>query len=453
MLQSQTMNVSSSQDAAETPLTDLPASMSEFDQAVERNFKHNFIVNSLDGAAYWFGYSFIAPAIILPLYLSHFTHNPLIIGLIPFLSTGGFLLPQLFTANLVERSPIKKFYPVNIGFFSERMPVLMIAVTAALFAKTSPALALGLFLLCYTWYSFGAGLIIVGWQDMVAKIIPFDRRGRFFGISNFAGSASGVVGALAVVFVLERFPFPQGFVFSFFAAAVLIYLSWYFISLTREPPLYIDKPKVSQTEYLRSLPALLRKDPNFRQYLLFQILFSFSGMAGGFLIVYTAKVWNLPDSQAGGYVLAMQIGQSLANLFFGFLADRKGHKISLEITALVSAASFLLSLLATSPMWFYPIFFLRGVATAGALLSGISIVLEFTAPKDRPTYIGLANTLPGIASSLAPLIGGLIAQIAGYAPMFLISSLIGLLSFGVLRWKVREPRAAQQTVAANGVPK
>ena len=36
------------------------------------------------------------------------------------------------------------------------------------------------------------------------------------------------------------------------------------------------------------------------KYLMAQIVFSLSGMATGFLIVYTAKTWNLPDSQAGG---------------------------------------------------------------------------------------------------------------------------------------------------------
>ena len=62
-------------------------------------------------------------------------------------------------------------------------------------------------------------MIIVGWQDMVAKIIPVDKRGRFFGITNFIGNGSGILGALAVTFVLEKFTFPLGYVFSFTAAA------------------------------------------------------------------------------------------------------------------------------------------------------------------------------------------------------------------------------------------
>src|SRR5512142_2652382 len=113
-----------------------------FDPEVEHNYRFNFIVNSLDGAFYWFGYSFIAPTIILPLYISHFTDNPLYIGLISFLATAGFLLPQFFTSNWVERAPRKKWFPVNLGFFLERLPVFVMAGTCALFAKDRPALAL-----------------------------------------------------------------------------------------------------------------------------------------------------------------------------------------------------------------------------------------------------------------------------------------------------------------------
>jgi MFS family permease len=414
----------------------------EAQQQIERNFRFNFLVNSLDGASYWFGYSFIAPTIILPLYISHFTSNPLLIGLIPFLSTAGFLLPQIFTSNFVERAPLKKFFPVNLGFFLERLPVFLLAPSAYLFAIDQPVLALVSFFLLYTWFCGGAGLIIVGWQDMIAKIIPVVSRGRFFGITNFIGNASGIFGALAVAYVLGRSDFPSAFVFSFAAAAILIFISWCFLSLTREPAVHTNKPRVSQTQYLRSLPEIVRKDRNFSKYLLSSIIFSLGGMATGFLIVYTADTWNLPDSQAGAFIIAMQVGQALSNLFFGFLADRTGHKLNLEICALVSAVSLVLAIIAPSPVWFFVIFFMRGAVVAGTFISGISIVYEFTGAENRPTYIGLANTIPGVASAIAPLVGGLLVGAVSYQWMFALTALIAVVSWGLLRFTVREPRKA-----------
>lgn len=309
-------------------MTDLVPSIQN---QIERDYRWNFAVNALDGASFWFGMSFISSTIILPLFVSHFTDNPLVFGLIPFLGWAGVLIPSIFMANAVERAPLKMFFPVTIGFYSERLPLLLLAPLTYLLAVDQPVLCLAVFFLLYTWHNFGAGFITVGWQDMIAKIFPVDRRGRFFGITNFIGNGSGILGALAVPFVLERFAYPMGFVYAFAVAGILIFISWVFLSLTREPPVYSSKPPVSQQVYLRSLPQALRGDPNFRRYLLAQIVFAFSGMATGFLLVYTLQTWNLSDVQGGIYMIALQVGLVLANPFFGFLADRTGHKLSLEI--------------------------------------------------------------------------------------------------------------------------
>jgi MFS family permease len=409
---------------------------------IERNYRWNFIVNSLDGASFWFGISFISSTVILPLFVSRFTSNPILIGLIPFLAAAGFYIPQLFVANWVERAPRKKFFPVVIGFFTERLPIFLLAPAAYFLATSQPGLTLVIFFVLFAWHTFGTGITIVGWQDMIAKIIPVDKRGRFFGITNFIGNGTGILGALAVPFVLEQFTFPNGYVLAFTAASVMIFLSWVFLSLTREPAMPSQKAPVSQLEYLRSLPAVLRKDRNFRMYLLAQIIFSVSGMATGFLVVYAVKTWNLPDAQAGGFTIALQVGLALANLFFGFLADRKGHKLSLEICFLLSILSLGLAIVAPSPLWFFAIFFLRGAVNAALFVSGISIVYEFTEADNRPTYIGLANTIPGIAGSIAPLVGGWLAGVVSYRAMFILAAAIGVVSWALLRFTVREPRSA-----------
>lgn len=409
-------------------------------QQIEQNYRWNFTVNALDGASWWFGMSFISSTVILPLYVSHFTDDPLLIGLIPLLAASGYLLPQLFTANAVERAPKKKFFPVTIGFFLERVPIFLLAPTTYFLATNRPSAALAVFFILLAWHTFGAGLIVVGWQDMIAKLIPVDKRGRFFGITNFIGNGTGILGALVVPFVLDNFTFPMGYVISFGIAAILIFLSWVFLSLAREPAVKSSKPRVSQLDYFRSLPAVLRSDPNFRMYLLSNIIFTLSGMAVGFLVVYTAKTWNIPDAEASGFTIALQIGLTLATLFFGFLADRKGHKLNLEICYAVNVISLVLAILVPNPLWFFPIFFLRGAINAGAFISGISIVYEFTEAENRPTYIGLANTIPGVAGVIAPMIGGWLVGAINYQAMFILAAVFGLISWGLLRFIVKEPR-------------
>jgi MFS family permease len=422
------------------PETEAISQNSTTQKYIQRNYRWNFTVNTLDGAFFWFGTSFFTSEIILTLFVSHFTRNPIIIGMLGFLGWGGVFLPQIFIANAVEHAPLKKFFPMTLGFFLERLPIILLAPVVFLLTPYQPILTLVVFFALYTWHNVGAGVIIVGWQDMIAKVIPVKKRGQFFGISNFIGNGAGILGALIVPLVLARFTFPLGFVYCFAVTGVFFFLSWVSLSLTREPVDHTIKPPISQKNYLRSLPEVLRKDHNFRTYLLAQIMFSLSSMATGFLAVYSVKTWNLPDAQASGFIIAMQIGLTLANLFFGFLADRKGHKLSLEICWMLNILALILAVMAPNPWWFFPIFLLIGAVSAGTILSGLSIVYEFTNAETRPTYIGLANTIPGIVVAVAPLIGGGLARIMGYRSMFIFSVIFGVISWVLLRFLMHEPR-------------
>ena len=169
------------------------------------------------------------------------------------------------------------------------------------------------------------------------------------------------------------------------------------------------------------------------------------GMAAGFLTVYAVQRWQLPDSQAGVFTVSMLVGQASGNLLFGPLADRKGHKLVLELSTLLGALAVGLASLAPASVWFYVVFALLGASTAGLILSGIMIVFEFSTPELRPTYIGLNNTLIGVVTAATPLIGAWLASTVGYQVFFVVTFVIGLVGFGLLRWTVREPREASRS--------
>jgi len=420
---------------------------SDFEREVKRNYRHNVVVNVLDGTFFWLGASFIASRTILPLYVSHFTNSKLVIGLLSMIAAAGWLLPQLLTAQWVQRLPRKKVAPVHLGLFTERLPVLLM-VPAAWLATYSPMLAMVAFFVLFTWHVIGAGVVAVAWQDMIAKIIPLDRRGRFFGVTNFGGTATGVLGAIAAAYILDRYDFPGGYTLCFAAAAVFIFISWVFLALTREPAQVSREPAISQREYWCRLPAILRGDLNFRRYLLSQIVITVGGMAVGFLAVYAVQRWHLPDSQAGSFTASMLIGQALSNLLFGVLADRQGHKLVLELSILLGALAVGLASLAPAPAWFYIVFALSGASAAGFMLSGIMIVFEFSAPDVRPTYIGLNNTVVGAVAAVAPMVGGWLAGAVGYRELFAVACGIGLMGFVLLHWSVREPRQAGAAVCS-----
>ncbi|MCP4537432.1 MAG: MFS transporter [Chloroflexi bacterium] len=422
---------------------------SDFEREVERNYRYNAVVNVLDGTFFLFGASFIASRTILPLYVNHFTDSKLALGLFSMLTATGWLFPQLFTANWIQKLPRKKVGVVNVGLFTERLPVILM-VPAAWLATRSFTIALIAFFVLFAWHILGAGVVAVSWQDMLAKIIPLDRRGRFFAITNFGGTLTGMLGATAATWLLARYDFPYNYMFCFAAAAVFIFISWVFLALTREPVQINQGPVVSQREYWRRLPAILRSDPNFRRYLFSQIVTSVGGMAVGFLAVYAVQRWQLSDSRAGGFTTSMLIGQALSTLLFGALADRRGHKLVLELSTLLGALAVGLASVVSTPTWFHVVFALVGASAAGSMLSGIMITFEFSTADVRPTYIGLSNTASGVAAGIAPLIGGWLAEATSYPTLFVVAFVIGMVGFSLFRWSVREPRQTRPVVKSVG---
>ncbi len=89
-------------------------------------------------------------------------------------------------------------------------------------------------------------------------------------------------------------------------------------------------------------------------------------------------------------------------------------------------------------------FALLGAFLSADTASFLNIILEFCADEDRPTYIGLTNTLLAPVTTLAPLVGGWLAVQLGYRPMFAFAALLACLGAGLLAGWVREPRGAER---------
>ncbi|HIC88295.1 MAG TPA: MFS transporter [Anaerolineae bacterium] len=407
---------------------------------VHRNFRWNFFWNALDGVFFSLGYSFVSSTTVLPVFVSHLTSSKVLIGLTTSLDSMGWLLPQLFTANYTERLARKKPFVVTISLISERIGYLLLALLALFVATRSPGLALIGFFLIWTWHNLGAGLVAPAWLDMIAKVIPSQWRGRFFGVSYSIGAALGLVGAYTSRVLLDRFGYPDGFAYCFLMAFVAVLISWVGLAQTREPPRLPRKQPVSNQEYLRRLPGVLQADVNFRNYLIGRILGILGEMSLGFLAVYAVQRFRLPDREAGGFTAALLIGQVIGYLAFGGLGDRWGHKRVLELVPLFMATAVGVAIRAPTMVWFYLVFLLVGAGRAGYIVSGFSLITQLSDEDNRPTYIGLTNTNLGISRGLAPIIGGGIAGAKGYPTLFITSLFISLAAFVVMHQWVREPR-------------
>ncbi len=403
-----------------------------------KNARYNYVVNFLDGSLFWLGYAFIAPGVILPLFVSHFTDNKLLIGMVATIGASGWFLPQLFTSNWIEQVPVKRNIPVKLGFFTERVPVFLMPL-ASLLVVVSPALAIVIFFALFAWHSIGSGIVAVAWQDMLAKIIPLKHRGLFMGFTTLGGNLVGIPGALLAAYFLDRYIFPYGYTINFTIAAVLIFLSWIFLAMVREAPVHNPNPKSTTSAYWQRLTGILRIDRNFRWYLITQFFASMGGMAWGFIAVYTMERFALTDGQTSVFNSWLLVGQSIGNLVGGVVVDRIGYKRVFVFAYLCIISALGLTFVITSGQWMALVFFLRGLSL-GVLWVSALIVLEFSKPDVRPTYIGINNTLLGIVTMFAPLLGGLIAQNAGYNWLFAVAITMAVIALIVFSLKVKDPR-------------
>ncbi|MCB0115768.1 MAG: MFS transporter [Caldilineaceae bacterium] len=405
---------------------------------VLRNYRWNFTVNLFDGGFFFFGLSFASSTTILPLFVSKLSDNPLLIGVLAVLAQAGWYLPQLFTAGAIERTARKKPWVVNLGLITERVPV-MIWPLAALLALVSPVAALALFFVTFALHQLGAGLIAPAWQDMIAACFPVNRRGRFMGTMSFLGTAAGAAGAVLSGRILEEQAFPYNFAILFGLAALFIFLSWFALALTREPARAVDAETLREVDIRSRIGRVLRNDHRFRRFFIVRLLITLGAMGLGFVTVAAVTRFDLPDQTVGYFTVALLIGQTVGNLVLGLLADRFGHKLSLELGALMAALAFALAWWAPSADWFYAIFFLLGAHTASTIVSGLMIVMEYADRTKRPTYAGITNTGLGAVNMAAPLIGGWIA-LMGYGWLFAVSTVVALAGAVLLRFWVQDPR-------------
>jgi MFS family permease len=149
-------------------------------------------------------------------------------------------------------------------------------------------------------------------------------------------------------------------------------------------------------------------------------------MGSAFYIIYAVRNYGASPEQAGFLTTVLMATQILANPITGWLGDRISHLFAMQFSAVAMGLSALLALFVPGADWFYPVFILNGIGNVGMWTSAMSMTLEFGDDRSRPAYIGLSNSLLAPATILLPILGGWLADTAGYSVTF------GLSVFGAI---------------------
>jgi MFS family permease len=162
-------------------------------------------------------------------------------------------------------------------------------------------------------------------------------------------------------------------------------------------------------------------------------------MAFAFYTVFAVKHLGMNTITAGIMTSILMITQVIANPVLGRIADKWSRKWVLVLGSAVSALSAVLALLIKNPDLFVLVFILMGIGGTAFWTIGLTISLEFGPESQRPTYVGMANTLIAPSAIIAPLLGGFLADAFGYPVTFIVSAIFGVISMLTLTLLVKDP--------------
>jgi len=412
-----------------------------------KTLRINYAAGLFDGAFFGGGIGFASFSTILPLFVATMTDSAILIGLISALHVMGWQIPQLLVANRVARLP--RFKPMVMWMtIHERVPFLGLALIAFFYSSLGTVPAIILTFLMIAWQGFGAGFTANPWQNMIGRVIPPDYLATFFGLQSSAANLLASGTAIAAGIILEKQGFPNNFTLCFLACFALLIVSYVALAFTRESQRENVITKADQAPIGHSIRRILREDRNFTWFLACRWIVQFGTMAFSFYSVYAAERLNASEVSLGILTSVLMLTQVISNPLLGWLADHWSKKRVLELGALSIFISALLAWAAPSVEWLYPAMVLAGMANTAFWTVIMAVTLQFGKDEDRPTYVGMANTLVAPATIIAPLLGGWLADSGGYNITFLVAAAAGLVATLAFHFLV----ADQTKPVANSAP-
>lgn len=414
-------------------------------QVKNRLYWVNFSLLSLDSGAFSFAVNMFSHLTIVPYYLSRLTDSSTIIGLGPVIFILGMYLPQAFAANFINSLRQRKKYLVAFAV-GERVGILLMWLAVFFLATSSSVFSIGVFLMCYGVFTISVGMFLPAHTDLVARSIPVNR-GMFYGVSHFMGGMAGIVGTQLASYYLDTFAFPTDFYRIFGLPLLVTGMSLLFWIVIKEPAYHLPIQKRSATVYIKHLKDILVRRTEYRKFVIVRIVLNLCEVATPFFGVYAAIRFDLQPGVFGIFTMVVLVSQGLSTLLWGYIGDRWGFKPVLQIAASFGVAAAALALTAPRYEVFFAVYALIGAMFSAALISNMNLGIEFSEPGETPTYVGLLNSAQAIPLAMAPLLGGVIADIFNYEVTITLGLVLFSIALVYVTFSMTDPRKmAKQSV-------
>jgi MFS family permease len=377
-----------------------------------------------------------------------------ILAAIPFIAQ----LTQLGSSFVIEQKGKRKRTCLAFASVNRYSWLLVFAILLWRNPEQSPTsvwILVGASIISYLFGSAGG----VAWLSWMADLVPQEIRGRYFAKRNMILAIVGVVVTLLAGKYLDLWKNlgangeVYGFLSVFLIAVICGVISLHF--LKRIPDLEKEKPKKEGLGFWKMVKIPFG-DSNFLRFSLFSASWSFSvNLASPFFAVYMLKDLKMSYGLLALVYILNEVSSILALPLWGKLSDRFGSKPVLSLTTLATSLLPVLWLLTVSSHFVFIIIILQlygGLFWSGLNLNNNNLLLKLAPKENNSIYLATFAALTGLATAVAPVLGGFLANELrgttlnlGYVKiydllfLFLISGFLRLVSRIFLQ-KVTEPK-------------
>jgi hypothetical protein len=271
-------------------------------------------------------------------------------------------------------------------------------------------------------FALARSLCSLSIKDVMGRTIPAGLRGR---VTGWSDSASGLV-ALTVGLGLRLVESAPATTFAWlFVAGAALWLAAIAVLVG------IDEPTVAEDDRnatsLGAAMGLLRRDADFRHFVLARMLLLVSALAPPFVVVLAVEATGDDIAGLGPFVIAAGLASLLGGRTWGRLADRSsrlvmaaaGGSASLVVLVVVGA-----QLVGTNELWpWVLLYFVLALIHTGTRVGRSTYVVELGDRGARTSYVAVSNTVMGV---LLLAVGAVTSALAAISTVVALLVLAGL---------------------------
>jgi len=364
---------------------------------------------------------------IIPSMLLKAGGNAVHLGFLTAIMLGGSGVFQLIFAPILSKNSLKLKY-LLLGV---NLRIIALLLMSAMFffshSLTGDTIILLIFILISI-FSFSGSYSNVSYIDILGKSVKKESRKNFFSIKEIITSIGIFLSAIVVRDVIKRFEYPDNYSLLFIIAGILLLIASLGFWNLREIR-SVNPVKKNLIDFFKLIPKEIKKNKNLKYYLL---IINTLGLGIGFLpflILLGKENFDLSYKLIGNFLLFRTTGMLLASIIFYKLSTKIDYKVFLIIAIIIGSTIPVFALSLSNNQFYYQfIFILSGIFVSLFKISNNGILLEISTNENRTIYAGISGA-GKMFSTIFPLLAGFLIFYIGFTTVFIIVSLIILLSY------------------------